>query len=166
MLRSSGSGVFGALRSRTTFAGIHWRSPGMFNNWHMRFAAHAGRTSSGSGTWLSATERLWSGSYALGLGRGNVLSVGDSLGFRLRQPLRAEGGFRMRVPTGRTKYGELTWREVSGEPSGRELEFEARYGRRLFGGSWWVSAGVVEDAGHDASAKTEGRGLVGFEKAF
>ena len=166
MLRSSGSGVFGALRARTTFAGIHWRSPGMFNNWQMRIAAHAGRTSSGSGTWLSATERLWSGAYALGLERGNVLSVGDSLGFRLRQPLRTEGGFRMRVPTGRTKYGELTWREVSGEPSGRELELEARYGRRLFGGSWWVSAGVVEDPGHDASAKTEGRGLVGFERAF
>ena len=166
MLRSSGSGVFGALRARTTFAGIHWRSPGMFNNWRIQLAAHAGRTSSGSGTWLSATERLWSGSYALGLERGNVLSVGDSLGFRLRQPLRTEGGFRMRVPTGRTKYGELTWREVSGKPSGRELEFEARYGRRLFGGSWWVSAGVAEDPGHDASAKTEGRGLVGFEKAF
>ena len=166
MLRSSGSGVFGALRARTTFAGIHWRSPGMFNNWRMRIAAHAGRTSSGSGTWLSATERLWSGSYALGLERGNVLSVGDSLGFRLRQPLRTEGGFRMRVPTGRTKYGELTWREVSGEPSGRELEFEARYGRRTADGSWWMSAGVVEDAGHDASAKTEGRGLVGFEGVF
>ena len=166
MLRSSGSGVFGALRARTTFAGIHWRSPRMFNNWHMRIAAHAGRTSSGSGTWLSATERLWSGSYALGLERGNVLSVGDSLGFRLRQPLRAEGGFRMRVPTGRTKYGELTWREVSGEPSGRELELEARYGRRTGDGSWWMSAGVVEDAGHDASAKTEGRGMFGFERAF
>ena len=166
MLQSTGGGVFGALRSRTTFAGINWRSPEMFNNWRIRLAAHAGRTSSGSGTWLSATERLWSGSYALGLERGNVLSVGDSLGFSLRQPLRTENGFRMRIPTGRTKYGELTWREVSGEPSGRELEFEARYGRRMFGGSWWVSAGVVEDAGHDASAKTEGRGLVGFEKAF
>ena len=101
-----------------------------------------------------------------GLEREDVLFAGDALGFRVHQPLRASGGMRLRVPTGRTRYGELTWREVSGGPSGRELIWEGLYRRSAEEGDWLLSAGVISQPGHRADAKTLGRALLAFERAF
>ena len=92
-LSSSGSGIFGDLRARTAFAGlgISGELPG---SWRFRAGGFSGRTSatgSGGAGWLSPTDSLWSGSYALGVERGDVLRLGDGLGFRVHQPLRASG---------------------------------------------------------------------------
>ena len=166
LLSSSGSGIFGDLRARTAFAGLGiWGElPGF---WRFRAGGFSGRTSAaGSAGWLSPTDGLWSGSYALGVERGDVLRLGDGLGFRVHQPLRASGGLRMRVPTGRTRYGDLTWREVSGGPSGRELAVEGLYRRPVEGGSWLLSAGMISDPGHRSDAKTLGRALFAFEREF
>ena len=164
LLDSSGSGLFSDLRSRTAFAGLGFAG-GLPDGWRYRLGAHWGRTSA-EGAWLSATDSLRSGSYAAGLERSNVLRSGDGLGFRVRQPLRVSGGLKFRVPTGRTKYGELTWSEVSGVPSGRELEWEARYRRPYDGGHWGVSAVLVSESGHRSGSKTEGRALFAFERSF
>ena len=164
LLDSSGLGVFSDLNSRTAFAGLGFAG-GFSDGWRYRLGAHWGRTSA-EGAWLSATDSLRSGSYAAGLERSDVFRSGDGLGFRIRQPLRVSGGLRFRVPTGRTKYGELTWSEVSGTPSGRELEWEARYRRPYEGGHWGVSAVLVSESGHRSGAKTEGRALFAFERAF
>ena len=166
LLSSSGSGIFGDLRARTAFAGLGiWGElPG---SWRFRAGGFSGRTSAAGGAgWLSPTDGLWSGSYALGVERGDVLRLGDGLGFRVHQPLRASGGLRMRVPTGRTRYGDLTWREVSGGPSGRELAVEGLYRRPVEGGSWLLSAGMISDPGHRSDAKTLGRALFAFEREF
>ena len=165
LLASSGSGLFSDLNSRTAFAGLGF-SGGFSDGWRYRLGAHWGRTSAEGGAWLSATDSLRSGSYAAGLERSDVFRSGDGLGFRVRQPLRVSGGLRFRVPTGRTKYGELTWSEVSGTPSGRELEWEARYRRGDESGRWGVSAVLVSESGHRSGAKTEGRALFAFERAF
>ena len=165
LLASSGSGLFSDLSSRTAFAGLGFAG-GFSDGWRYRLGAHWGRTSADGGAWLTATDSLRSGSYAAGLERANVLRSGDGLGFRVRQPLRVSGGLKFRVPTGRTKYGELTWSEVSGTPSGRELEWEARYRRPYDGGHWGVSAVLVSESGHRSGAKTEGRALFAFERAF
>ena len=165
LLASSGSGLFSDLRSRTAFAGLGFAG-GFSDGWRYRLGAHWGRTSAEGGAWLTATDSLRSGSYAADLERSDVLRSGDGLGFRVRQPLRVSGGLRFRVPTGRTKYGELTWSEVSGTPSGRELEWEARYRRGDESGRWGVSAVLVSESGHRSGAKTEGRALFAFERAF
>ena len=164
LLASSGSGLFSDLNSRTAFAGLGFAG-GFSDGWRYRLGAHWGRTSA-EGAWLSATDSLRSGSYAAGLERSDVWRSGDGLGFRIRQPLRVSGGLRFRIPTGRTKYGELTWSEVSGTPSGRELEWEARYRRPYEGGHWGVSAVLVSESGHRSGAKTEGRALFAFERDF
>ena len=164
LLDSSGSGLFSDLNSRTAFAGLGFAG-GFSDGWRYRLGAHWGRTSA-EGAWLTATDSLRSGSYAAGLERSDILRSGDGLGFRVRQPLRVSGGLRFRVPTGRTKYGELTWSEVSGNPSGRELEWEARYRRPYEGGHWGVSAVLVSESGHRSGAKAEGRALFAFERNF
>ena len=165
LLASSGSGLFSDLNSRTAFAGLGFAG-GFSDGWRYRLGAHWGRTSAEGGAWLTATDSLRSGSYAAGLERANVFRSGDGLGFRIRQPLRVSGGLKFRVPTGRTKYGELTWSEVSGTPSGRELEWEARYRGGDESGRWGVSAVLVSESGHRSGAKTEGRALFAFERAF
>ena len=166
LLDTSGAGIFGGLRARTAFAGLRF-SGELPGDWRVRIGGFAGRTAAEDGSgWFSPVEDLWSGSYALGLEREDVLFSGDALGFRVHQPLRASGGLRLRVPTGRTRYGELTWREVSGGPSGRELIWEGLYRRSATEGDWLLSAGVISQPGHRAEAKTLGRALLAFERAF
>ena len=166
LLDTSGAGVFGGLRARTAFAGLRF-SGELPGDWRVRVGGFAGRTAAeDGGGWFSPVEDLWSGSYALGLERDDVLFAGDALGFRVHQPLRASGGLRLRVPTGRTRYGELTWREVSGGPSGRELIWEGLYRRSAAEGDWLLSAGVISQPGHRAEAKTLGRALLAFERTF
>ena len=166
LLDTSGAGVFGGLRARTAFAGLGF-SGELPGDWRVRAGGFAGRTAAEDGSgWFSPVEDLWSGAYALGLEREDVLFSGDALGFRVHQPLRASGGLRLRVPTGRTRYGDLTWREVSGAPSGRELIWEGLYRRSSDEGDWLLSAGLVSQPGHRADAKALGRALLAFERAF
>ena len=166
LLDTSGAGLFGGLRARTAFAGLGF-SGELPGDWRVRLGGFAGRTAAeDEGGWFSSVEDLWSGSYALGLERDNVLFSGDALGFRVHQPLRTSGGLQLRVPTGRTRYGELTWREVSGAPSGRELIWEGLYRRSAEEGDWLLSAGLISQPGHRSDAKTQGRALLAFERAF
>ena len=166
LLDTSGAGIFGGLRARTAFAGLGF-SGELPGDWRVRLGGFAGRTAAeDEGGWFSSVEDLWSGAYALGLERDNVLFAGDALGFRVHQPLRTSGGLQLRVPTGRTRYGDLTWREVSGGPSGRELIWEGLYRRSAEEGDWLLSAGLISQPGHRADAKTQGRALLAFERAF
>ena len=166
LLDTSGAGIFGGLRARTAFAGLGF-SGELPGDWRVRAGGFAGRTAAeDGGGWFSPMEDLWSGAYALGLEREDVLFAGDALGFRVHQPLRASGGLRLRVPTGRTRYGELTWREVAGGSSGRELIWEGLYRRSAAEGDWLLSAGVISQPGHRAEAKALGRALLAFERAF
>ena len=74
-------------------------------------------------------------------------------------------------PTGRTKYGELTYKAErwSARPSGRELEFSGTY-RRGWGGATGgflrMSAGVVREAGHRRDSPLLGRFLFSAEREF
>ena len=164
-LSSSGSGAFGDLRSRTAFVGADYVGE-KINGWRIRLGGFAGDTSAENGEWFAGTESLRSDSFHLGVERENIFYSGDGLGFRLHQPLRASGSLKIRIPTGRTRYGDLTWREVSGKTSGRELSLEGLYRRSFEGGSLRVSAGAVSEPGHRADAKTIGRMLFAFEREF
>ena len=167
-LSSSGFGAFADLRSRTAFVGADYVG-GNVGGWRIRLGGFVGGTSAendGGNGWFSEIKSLRSDSFHLGMERGDVFYSGDGLGFRLRQPLRASGLFRLQIPTGRTRYGDLTWREVSGKVSGRELALEGLYRRSFGGGDWRVSAGAVSEPGHRAEAKTIGRMLFTFERKF
>ena len=164
-LSSSGSGAFADLRARTAFVGADYVGAKM-NGWRLHLGGFAGDTSAEDGGWFAGTESLRSDSFHLGVERENIFHSGDGLGFRLHQPLRASGSLKIRIPTGRTRYGDLTWREVSGKTSGRELSLEGLYRRSFEGGSWRISAGAVSEPGHRAEAKTIGRLLFAFDREF
>ena len=167
-LSSSGAGAFSNLRARTMFAGADYVG-GDWNGWQIHLGGFIGSTSSknsGGQKWFSETESMRSDSFHIGMERQNIFHSADGLGFRLRQPLRASDSLKIRLPTGRTRYGELTWREVSATPSGRELSLEALYRRSFEGGTWRISSAAISESGHRANAKTIGRIFFAFEQKF
>ena len=167
-LSSSGVGAFAGLRARTRFVGADYVGE-KINGWRIRAGGFAGSTSAKDGNeggWFSEVGSLRSDSFHLGLERENVLRFGDGLGFRVYQPLRVSESFRFRIPTGRTRYGDLTWREISGAASGRELALEGLYRAQFDGGRWLLSSGLISQSGHRADAGTIGRILFAFEREF
>ena len=167
-LSSSGAGAFSNLRARTMFAGADYVG-GDWNGWQIHLGGFIGSTSSknsGGQEWFSETESMRSDSFHIGMERKNIFHSADGLGFRLRQPLRASDSLKIRLPTGRTRHGELTWREVSATPSGRELSLEVLYRRPLNGGTLRISSAAVSEPGHQAKAKTTARLLLSFEQKF
>ena len=174
ILGGRGFGGFGGTRARTLFWGARGFGA-LGGGWNARGAAYWGRTDSDvedSDGWRFGADDLWSASFAAGAEREGVLRTDDALGFWLRQPLRAEGGaMTFHRPTGRTKYGELTYKAErwSARPSGRELEFSGTY-RRGWGGTTGgflrMSAGVVREAGHRRDSPLLGRFLFSAEREF
>ena len=174
ILGGRGFGGFGGTRARTLFWGARGFGA-LGGGWNARGAAYWGRTDSDikdSDAWRFGADNLWSASFAAGAEREGILRTGDALGFWLRQPLRAEGGaMTFDRPTGRTKYGELTYRAERWptRPSGRELEFSGTYRRGwggTTGGGLRVSAGVVREAGHRRDSPLLGRFLFSAEREF
>ena len=159
-LAGRGLGGFGGIRARTVFAGFRGFG-NLRDGWRFRAAAYWGRTDSASdsaagNSWWSGAENLWSGAYAAGLERTGIFRTDDILGLWLGQPLRAEGGeISFRRPTGRTKHGDLTYREErwSARPSGRELALSGMYrrggggGRRHFAIVGGVGSGCGSSSG-------------------
>jgi hypothetical protein len=103
--------------------------------------------------------RLSTSAWALDLAKRNAFTGGDKLAFRVMQPLRvASGGFDLRVPTS-YDYATLSVgyenRFLNLSPTGREIDFEAAYGMRLFGGDLGLNAFYRKDPGHIAGGKDD-----------
>ena len=172
ILGGRGFGAFGGTQARTMFWGARgFRKLG--GAWNVRGAAYWGRTDSDSksaDSWRLGADNLRSASFAAGLERTGVIRTGDALGFWLSQPLRAESGaMTFARPTGRTKYGELTYRNErwTARPSGRELQFALTY-RRTWGdlGFARAAAEAVRNPGHQRDAPMLGRILFLAEREF
>ncbi|MGR3913074.1 MAG: hypothetical protein OD918_00865, partial [Gammaproteobacteria bacterium] len=94
---------------------------------------------------------------------------GDWLGLRLSQPLRAERGVaQLRIPSGRTKYGEVLHSEhdVNLTPSGRNLQVEAAYRMPFAGGALSGGIGFDHHAQHDRMRGLDGFLRLSFELRF
>ena len=173
-LSSTGTGGFSGIRARTAFGGLRWESL-LGESWDVRAAVYAGRTDSPGGgehSWWGGASGIWSGSFAAEVERLGIFRSDDVLSFRVSQPLRAEGGTATFLrPTGRTKYGDLTYKTErwSTRPSGRELVAEATYRIRTDGdgnGAITFSAAATKNPNHRAAAKTTGRALFLLEREF
>ena len=173
-LSSTGTGGFSGIRARTAFGGLRWESLSG-ESWDVRAAVYGGRTDSPGGgehSWWGGASGIWSGSFAAEVERLGIFRSDDVLSFRVSQPLRAEGGTATFLrPTGRTKYGDLTYKTErwSTRPSGRELVAEATYRIRVDGngtGAITFSAAATKNPNHRAAAKTTGRALFLLEREF
>ena len=109
------------------------------------------------GSGLVTGGRLSTDAWSLDLSRDNALTSGDSLAFRIMQPLRVRsGGYAMNVPVS-YDYSDLSVgyenRLFSLAPTGREIDFEAAYGLPVLGGAGWLGANayVRRDPGNIAA---------------
>lgn len=119
---------------------------------------------------LSGGGRLRTGAFDFDVGRDGVFGD-DTLGLRVAQPLRvASGGIDVALPTlWDYASGEVaTWttQRMNLAPTGRELDLELRYGRRLWGGDLHWNLFWRRDPGHHA-ALPDDRGIaVRFQTGF
>ncbi len=165
-------GALGEVQGATHFFGINgaWAlgvASGSDNinaspPWQLLASAHLGRTRTQvhrggpvQGVALGivqGVDTILSSAFSIGAVRASLWRRDDWLGLRLSQPLRTEAAsLRMRLPAGRTRYGELLTQEhlVNLAPAGRHLQAEAVYHLPLAGGTLEASLGAERQPQHD-----------------
>ena len=113
-LSGEGAGALDVTGAQTSFAGVSLEQRTQ-HRWAWRVAAYQGWTSTTTGGQglLAGTEGLRSRSWVAGLDRLHVWRPGDRLGLQVYEPMRVEGGrLRLRLPTGRDRYGQLNYETV------------------------------------------------------
>lgn len=142
----------GGARSLFADAGIGWQpAPG----WRLGAAVRGGITWPQAGGPLMAQSRLYSSAWAIDATRTGLFQPNDSIGLRLAQPLRVEGGgLLFNLPVG---YSYATLSPTYGvqrlnlAPQGRELDAELVWRGQLLGGSTMASLYYRKDPGHFAT---------------
>ncbi|MGR3913004.1 MAG: hypothetical protein OD918_00515, partial [Gammaproteobacteria bacterium] len=168
-LGARAQGNFGQIGADTAFAGIggDWAAPG---EWRLLASAYFGHTRAEAGDgMLRGIGDIFSSAFSFGLARASLARRGDWLGLRLSQPLRAERGVaKLRIPSGRTKYGEVLHSEhdVNLTPSGRNLQIEAAYRMPFAGGALSGGFGFDHHAQHDRMRGLDGFLRLAFELRF
>ena len=157
-------GALGEVQGATNFFGINgaWVLGGASasNNisdsqpWRLLASAYLGRTRPQvhTGGLVQGVDTILSSAFSIGAVRASLWRRDDWLGLRLSQPLRTEeASLRMRLPAGRTRYGELLSQEhsVNLAPAGRHLQAEAVYHLPLAGGTLEASLGAERQPQHD-----------------
>ena len=154
----------GVQGARTTFLDLETRRD-LGRGWSAALSARQGWTSFGSGAFQTRA-------YGLDLAKAGLLTGDDLLGFRLSQPLKVVGGgLDLLLPTAwsfdtmsptvqQTRFG-LT-------PSGRELDAELGYSRRLQGGKAWLGTNLFarRQPGHIAAAPADVGGAIRYSLGF
>ena len=166
-------GGFGEMdESSTVFAGVSLDGA-LEDSWRFRSSMLLGRTSldTSSNGLLSASSTLTSSAFRFALEGSDVFLDADRIDIFIAQPLRIESGaVDFIIPVGRTPSGLITRERISGvslEPSGRELEFGARYEMQVredivaTGG-----VGIVYEGGHSKRQETEFYGLANVRFHF
>ncbi len=123
--------------------------------WRLGAAWRSGFSTARSGGTVAAGSRLFTSAWALDASRLGVLKPGDSLSFRISQPLRVEsGGLRFTLPVDysyTTQTATQGLRILSLAPRGRELASELTWRGPLWNGAAMASVFYRKDPGHYAN---------------
>ena len=167
MLGTSAQGAFGRLTSHATFAGVE--SDTDIAGWRVAGATEVGVVNpSLDGGLLTEVSPLTTSTFAVSATR----PLGDDGSFRLSvsQPLRVEDGrATLSLPVGREKRGDVVRDTLTVDlnPSGRQIDVEARWGRKgVAGGDLQLGAVWTRDPGHRADAKPGVTLLAGWNRTF
>ena len=125
------------------------------NDWRLGAAVRHGWTFARNGGSVAGGSQLASRAWSLDLVRSEVFAPGDSLAFRISQPLRVEsGGLNLSLPVAYS-YETLSptygIRSLSLAPQGRELTGEIAWRGSLFAGDAAASLFYRKDPGHYAA---------------
>ena len=138
--------------------------------WRLLASAYLGRTRPQvNGGLVQEVDRLTSSAFSIGAVRESLWRRDDWFGLRLSQPLRTErGNLKMRLPAGRTRYGELVTNDhtLNLAPAGRHLQVEAVYHVPLAGGALQATLGAERHPQHDRSSDIYPTFRVKFERRF
>jgi len=122
--------------------------------WRFGAAMRNGWTTARGGGLVAGGSRLTSRSWSVDVARSGVFGAGDSLAFRVSQPLRVEsGGLNLDLPidysyaTLSPTYGIQT---LSLSPKGREIDAELAWNGRFLTGDAAASLFIRKDPGHYA----------------
>ena len=174
-------GALGAAQGTTDFFGINgvWALGDDVNvggddlrnhNWRILASAYLGRTRAQvNGGLVQEVGTLISSAFSIGAMRESLWRRDDWFGLRLSQPLRTERGhLKMRLPTGRTRYGETVSDDhtMNLAPAGRHVQVEAVYHVPLAGGALQATLGAEQHSQHDRSSDIHPTFQVKFERRF
>jgi len=154
----------GTQGARTTFLDLEARQD-FGGGWSGALSTRHGWTSFASGAFRTRA-------YGLDLAKAGLLSDDDLLGLRLSQPLKVTGGgLDLLLPTAwsfDTMSPTLQQTRFGLSPSGREIDAELGYGRRLQGGKAWLGTNLFarRQPGHVAGAPADVGGAVRYSLGF
>jgi subtilisin family serine protease len=147
--------AFGGSGSSTRFLDLSVAYPAG-GGWDAGASYRRGWTRMNVAGALADSGALASDAFAFDLSRRSNWIAGDSLAFRIVQPLRVRsGGYGMNVPvTYDYKTGAVGYERqfFSLAPTGRELDFEAAYGLSALGGYLSANAFYRSQPGHIQAA--------------
>lgn len=125
-------------------------------NWRIGGAFRQGFTRVNQAGFVTSSSGFQSQAWAFDVSRRNVIGVGDTLGFRLSQPLRVvNGGLTLNLPVAydySTESAILGDRFLALTPDGREIMGELAWSGEAFGGAASVSMFYRRQPGHIVAA--------------
>lgn len=128
-------------------------------DWRLGTSLRQGFTRARAGGFVEVGSALSSRAVSLDLMRRDVFAQGDSLAFRLAQPLRVEGGaLDLRLPASwdyESHSARYATHSVPLSPEGRELVGEVAWRGRLFHGNAAASLFYRRDPGHYAAMRDD-----------
>jgi len=167
-LGARATGEMGRAKSTTAFAGVgaNWRMGNWLGGASAFFGATRPQTAPGL---LRGVSALRSDVFALSATRRGLLQRDDLFTLRLAQPLRVRSGeAHFRFAAGRTRYGEMLYREhrIALRPQGRAIEVSAAWQGQLRGGQLRLGLRATRHPGHNAAAGFAGGGWLSFRRQF
>jgi hypothetical protein len=161
--------AFGLSGADTLFldARAGWQlAPG----WRLGGALREGFTRARVGGAIASGSSVDSRAWSLDLTRTGVFATGDTLGFRLSQPLRVEGGaLNLSLPVAwsyDTLAATYRVRSLSLAPQGRELVGELAWQGRVLGGNGAASLFYRRDPGHYAQVPDDQGAAIRWSAKF
>ncbi|KAF3978186.1 MAG: S8 family serine peptidase [Methylococcales symbiont of Iophon sp. n. MRB-2018] len=163
-------GVLGDAQGMTTFVGANGRWK-LANKWQILTSAYFGHTRQqvANSSLLSDDGTILSSAFSLGAMGTSIWHESDLFGLRLSQPLRIEGGnMKLRIPVGRTKYGEVIYKnhKLNLKPTGRNMQAEIIYHRAFASGILKTSIGAEHNSQHSNKNGTDLFMQLFFERSF
>jgi len=161
--------AFGVTGARTVFLNAAL-ALSLVDGWRLGGSIRHGSTQLLARGAVADASTLTSNGWSVDLSRGSLFADGDSLGLRLSQPLRVNGGglslnlpvaydYATLLPT----YGR---RFVSLAPTGREIDGEIAWNGPLWGGNASASLFYRKNPGHYAAAPDDAGAAVRWGLSF
>jgi len=140
------------------------------SDWRLGAAYRHGLTRPNDGGLIAAGSRISSNAFSFDVAKRNAFTRGDSIGFRIAQPLRVTGGgLDLILPTGYDYASESAifgTNQLSLAPEGREVMGELTWRGSIAGGAFSSSVFLRSQPGHYAQAPDDAGMVLRWNRQF